>query len=382
MSDFESKLNRKKTCAAKWMVCNTKGEEYSDNIVPLSVADMEFKVMDEVKSALHEAIELYDPYGYQCVSEKYLKSICDWMKKRHCVNVLPEWIVISSGVVEALKRSVQTFTKKNEGVIIFTPVYPPFYKAATCNGTQLIDCPLINDNETYHIDFELFEKLAQDNNNTCLILCSPHNPIGKVFTSEELDQIIRIAKENNLLIIADEIHHDIVMKEYQHTCLLNYLTDYDQMIVCTSASKSFNLAGMKLSNIIIPNEQLREEYLKDDHQSIHPFSMVATQTAYECGEEWLEEMISVVQKNYEVASNFFEENYPNATYSTLEGTYLMWVNMNAYFENEEEMFEYLYDKAQFIVNKGSTFGEKGTCYMRINLALPTNELKSALNRLK
>lgn len=381
MYDFVSKINRKKKYAAKWMVKNTKGEEYSEDIVPLSVADMEFKIMDEVKEALHHAIDEYDPFGYQCMSDAYLVSICKWMLECHYVEVQKDWIVITSGVVEALINSVKTFAHESEGVIIFTPVYPPFYKAASSANTLVQECPFINENETYRVNFELFEKLAQNQNNTMLLLCSPHNPVGKVFTKDELDRIIQICKDNDIFIVADEIHHDIVMPQYKHTCLLQYLDEYDKMIVCTSASKSFNLAGMKLSNIIIPNAKLREAFVKDDHQVIHPFSMVATQTAYECGEKWLHEMIEVVYHNYQIACDFFHQYYPKASYSELQGTYLMWVNMNAYFDHEDQMIQYLYDDASFIVNQGSTFGVNGTCYMRINLALPCEELKKALHRL-
>lgn len=381
MYDFESKLNRKKTFASKWMVRNTKNEEYPEDIIPLSVADMEFKVMDEIKVALHKAVDEMDPYGYQAVSDAYLQSIVSWMKRHHHVHVDKDWIVLSHGVVEALVRSVKTFTEEGDGVIIFTPVYPPFFKAARSNKTSVVECPMILKDQHYEIDFALFEKQAKEKNNKILILCSPHNPVGKVFTQEELAHIVAICKANDILIVADEIHHDCIMEGYVHTNILKFLNTYDQIILCTAASKSFNLAGLQTSNIIIPNEKLRTAYIGEDRVSINPLSMAATECAYRCGDRWIREMMHVVGINYKKASDFFASCFPKAWHSELQGTYLMWVDMRAYFENEEEMFSFLYDDACFIVNKGSTFGKNGEGFMRINLALPTKQLEIALHRL-
>lgn len=382
MYDFESRLNRKITGAVKWQARNTKQEEYSEDIIPLSVADMEFKVMDEVKEALHEAVDIYDPYGYQGCTEAYLESVCDWMRKRHHAEIEKEWIVTSDGVVDALKRSVERFTNPGEGVIIFTPVYPPFFKAAACNETRVLECPLLNDHENYSIDFDTFEKLAQDPKTTMLLLCSPHNPVGRVYSSEELNKIVSICKKNHLWLIADEIHHDLILEGVSFTSMLEYVKEYNHIVVCTSASKSFNLAGLKLSNILIPDIDARNQYIGGDHFSINPFSMAATQCAYEKGERWLKEMMQVVKKNNEICKQFFQEYFPKSSFPRLQGTYLMWINMNSYYANEDEMFEDLYDVAKFVVNRGSTFGKEGMGYMRINLALPTHLLEESLNRLK
>ena len=381
MYDFESKLNRKKTYASKWMVRNTKNEEYSEDIIPLSVADMEFKVMDEIKDALHKAVDEMNPYGYQAMSDSYLQSIISWMQRHHHVKVDKDWIVLSHGVVEALVRSVKAYTKENDGVIIFTPVYPPFFKAARSNKTRIVECPLILKGQRYEIDFTLFEKQAKQSDNKILILCSPHNPIGKVFTREELARIVSICKENDLILVVDEIHHDCIMEGYVHTNILSFLNVYDQIILCTAASKSFNLAGLQTSNIIIPDEKLRTSYIGEDHVSINPLSMAAPECAYRCGDQWIREMMHVVGINYKTAADFFASYFPKAWHSELQGTYLMWVDMNTYFENEDDMFAFLYDEACFIVNKGSTFGKNGEGFMRINLALPTDQLKIALKRL-
>lgn len=380
--DFESKLNRKKTGASKWQVVNTKNQEYSEDIIPLSVADMEFHVMDEVKQALHEAIDTMDPFGYQAPTKEYFNSFISWMNRHHHVDVHADWIVISHGVVEALIRCVKTFSRPHDGVIIFTPVYPPFFKAARCNDTHVVECEMNFCQDHYELDFDKFEQLAKDENNTMLILCSPHNPVGKVFTREELEKIVSICKQNNLILIADEIHHDLIMEGVVQTCLLQFLSSYDKMVVCTSASKSFNLAGLQTSNIVIPNEKMRRDYMKDDHFAINPLSMIATQSAYQRGDCWMRNVLQVIYQNYQSAAAFFDEYFPKANYPVLQGTYLMWVDMNSYFENEEEMFEFLYDKACFIVNKGSTFGKNGSGFMRINLALPQRELSKALVRLK
>ncbi len=256
-----------------------------------------------------------------------------------------------------------------------------FFKAARSNKTRIVECPLILKGQRYEIDFTLFEKQAKQSDNKILILCSPHNPIGKVFTREELARIVSICKENDLILVVDEIHHDCIMEGYVHTNILSFLNVYDQIILCTAASKSFNLAGLQTSNIIIPDEKLRTSYIGEDHVSINPLSMAATECAYRCGDQWIREMMHVVGINYKTAADFFASYFPKAWHSELQGTYLMWVDMNAYFENEDDMFAFLYDEACFIVNKGCTFGKNGEGFMRINLALPTDQLKIALKRL-
>ena len=371
--DFETEKKKKKTDASKYA-------SVKEGVIAMNVADMEFKVAPCITQALHKCVDEMNPYGYQNLSEEYYEAVISWMKRRHHFDVKKEWICFSGGVVNALNQSVKRLTQPNDGVIIFTPVYGPFYRAVKNNDRQCAECALINDHEFYSIDFEDFERKCADPNNKMLLLCSPHNPVGKVFTKEELTRICEICLKHNVLIVADEIHHDIILTG-SHTCIGTFPEVLDHCIICTAPSKTFNLAGLAVSNIIIPNEEIRKAYMGDDHVNVNPFSMKACIAAYNEAEEWLEEMIQVVAHNAQLAYDFLDEHFPQFPYTKIEGTYLWWVNMKAANKDHEALCNYLKEECDWYINDGAMFGTAGKGYIRVNLALPTHVFEQALQRL-
>ncbi|WP_279014499.1 MalY/PatB family protein [Thomasclavelia cocleata] len=252
--DFETIINRNNKGSSKWDIMKKANPNVPNHIVPLSVADVDIPLAPEIKDGLIKFLNNDVVLGYTNPTDKYYQAVKDWMLNRHDYKIEKDWIVISNGIVPALFDSVVAFTNKNEGVIIFTPVYHPFYQAIETNERQIIKCPLINQDTSYTIDFNKFKNLAKDPNNTMLILCNPHNPIGRVWQKEELEKIAKICLDNNLIIVSDEIHQDLIMPGFKHYPIAT-LNDRvaDITITCTAPSKSFNLAGLQGSNIIIKN---------------------------------------------------------------------------------------------------------------------------------
>jgi len=242
--DFETVISRKNQGSYKWEQMYKEYPDLPDDIIPFSVADMELQIAPKIKEGLKKYID-EAVLGYTGANDNYLEIVVNWMKKRHNFDVKKEWIVNSSGVVSALYDAIKAYTEENQGVIIFTPVYYPFYSAITSNNRKIIDCPLIENNRNYTIDFQKFEEFAKDKNNRLLILCSPHNPVGRVWTKEELEKIGKIALKNDLIIISDEIHFDILMKGQKHTVLQTISNEISEITVtCTAPTKTFNLAGI------------------------------------------------------------------------------------------------------------------------------------------
>ena len=261
--DFETIINRNNKGSSKWDIMKKANPNVPNHIVPLSVADVDIPLAPEIKDGLIKFLNNDVVLGYTNPTDKYYQAVKDWMLNRHDYKIEKDWIVISNGIVPALFDSVVAFTNKNEGVIIFTPVYHPFYQAIETNERQIIKCPLINQDTSYTIDFNKFKNLAKDPNNTMLILCNPHNPIGRVWQKEELEKIAKICLDNNLIIVSDEIHQDLIMPGFKHYPIAT-LNDRvaDITITCTAPSKSFNLAGLQGSNIIIKNPLLNLFYNK------------------------------------------------------------------------------------------------------------------------
>lgn len=385
MYDFTTVKNRRLNGASKWTgMKKADGTPVREDIVPLSVADMEFVNAPEIVAAMHRCADEMTPYGYQNVTEGYLDAVVYWMKHRHQWTIDPEWIVISQGVVKALNQAVKAFTKPGEGVVIMTPVYYPFYSAAACNGTHVVENPLILCEDHYEIDFEDLKQKLADPMNTMLILCTPHNPIGKVFSYEELKQIGELALKYGVLIVADEIHNDLIMPGFTHTMFPTIDKAFEEnCIVCTSPSKTFNLAGMSNANIIIPNQVLREQYLKDaGFIHINPFALASCVAAYREGEAWLSALIEVLSENVRFMNEYIKQYFPKAIVHELQGTYLLWVDFRAYGLNKDELEHLMREEADLFLDEGYLFGKAGEGFERINLAVPTQILKDAMARMR
>ena len=385
--DFETLILRKNVGSSKWNSMEKLNKDIGDNIVPFSVADMEFKSPPEIAEGLKKYIDS-SVFGYTEPTEYYYKAIHSWMERRHNWKIKKEWIIEFPGVVPALFTIVRALTEENDGVLIMTPVYYPFYKAIEKNKRKVVSTELVLSNGHYEINFEDFEEKAKLEKTKLLILCSPHNPVGRVWTEEELKKIGRICIDNNVLIVSDEIHFDLIMPGFKHTVFANISEEFaNNSVICTAPSKTFNLAGLQTSNIIIPNLDIRKKVIREhrkvygDYSVLNIFGYKACELAYNKGEEWLEELIKVLEENKKIVESFFEKNLPEVKVINLEGTYLQWIDFRELEKDHKALEKFMQIEAQLFLDEGYIFGEGGQGFERINLACPKRVLEEALNRL-
>jgi len=383
--DFTSFVDRKGTSANKWEQMYSWNPEVEEGVLPLSVADMELKSPPEIYEGLSDYLKSEPILGYTSATSGYLEAVVDWQKNRHDWDVKKDWIVSTPGVVAAIHSAIRAFSKEDDGIIIFQPVYYPFMKTVEENNRTLVNVPLSEDAGDYSIDFDAFEQAAAKTENKLLLFCSPHNPVGRVWTEEELSRLAEIAAANDLIVISDEIWNDLVQPEQNHTVLHTVNEDLqNRLITCTSASKTFNLAGISTSNIFISDEEMREtfkEELSRAHlSSINIFGYEATRLAYTHGEAWLDELLELIYDNQKMVKDFFETHYPEIKAPVSEGTYLQWLDFRALNMDDETLDAFLHEH-QFFPNPGHIFGEEGSGFQRINVALPQDALKKVLHHL-
>ncbi len=384
--DFESLISRKNVGSSKWNLMQKINNNLADNIIPFSVADMEFKSPPQISEGLKKYIDS-SILGYTVATEEYYKAVCGWMERRHNWNIDKEWILEFPGVVPALYTIVRALTKEDDGVLVMTPVYYPFYKAIESNKRNLIKNKLVLKNNHYEIDFEDLEEKVKKESAKLLILCNPHNPVGRVWTKEELIKIGRMCIENNVLIVSDEIHFDLIMPEYKHTVFANISEEFaESSVICTAPSKTFNLAGLQTSNIIVSNKEIRYKILREYRTStgnllLNAFGYKACEIAYNECEEWLDELIKIINENKRLVENFINKNLPEIKIINLEGTYLQWLDFRALEKDHLALEKFMQLEAQLFLDEGYVFGEEGRGFERINLACPTKVLEEALDRL-
>lgn len=379
--DFTSIPDRSNCGSSKW----DAQAHASVDAVPLSVADMEFPTAPEIKKELKKLID-NDILGYTHATDAFLESVCSWMKRRHDFDVKKEWIVNTPGVVNALGLIIEAATAPGDGIIILTPVYYPFDMAVVAKDRIPVYSKLINRNGHFEIDFEDLLKKASDKKNTAILFCNPHNPVGRVWTKDEIKRVADICCDNSVFIIDDEIHHDIIMPGHKHTVLLNASKRAtENCAVCTAPSKTFNLAGLQCSNIIIPNDKIRTKTkaiaMINMQSSLNTVAYTACQAAYNKGEEWLNELITVINSNAEYVERFMSENIPEIKVSPLEGTYLLWIDMRELDMTHVEMKKMLRD-ADIFLDYGEMFGSAGRGYQRINIACSRETLEKTMERFK
>lgn len=356
-----------------------------DHLVSLWVADMDFKVPNPVLEALHRRID-HGIFGYGAADDSYYEAVCSWFDINFGFRPDPRWIVRTPGVVFALSAAICTFTEKEDAIIINRPVYYPFSNLVNELGRKLINSPLVSDGSRYEIDFEDFEKKIVENDVRMYILCSPHNPVGRVWTKEELKKLADICLRHNVLVVADEIHCDFVWPEHSHTMFPSLGEEYrNNCILCTAPSKTFNLAGLNISNIIIPDRDLRhrfKKYINDIGSShINLLGSVACQAAYESGQPWLDEVRGYIKENIDYVDSFLQENIPEIRLIRPEGTYLLWLDMRELGLSEEELESFITDSAQLWLDGGTMFGPEGAGFQRVNAACPRSILEEAMKRL-
>lgn len=383
--DFTELIDRQGTGSHKWEKMYSWNPEVDNGVLPLSVADMEFYNPPEIYDGLIRFIENKPVLGYTGPTDEFLQAVVDWQAKRHNWSIKKDWIINTTGVVSAFNAAIRAFSDEKDGVIIFRPVYYPFGNAITVNNRKEVNIPLIEDEGNYTIDFEAFEEAASKTTNKILLFCSPHNPTGNVWTKNELERLAEIAVKNNLYVISDEIWYDFVHPDKEHTILYKVNEELrDLLITCTAASKTFNLAGLSTSSIIISNEILRNKFIKEVERSHYKagniFGFEASKIAYNKCEKWLDELIELVFNNQKIVNEFFKENYPKIKAPISHGTYLQWLDFRELEMKDKELEDFLHAN-QFFTDEGYIFGEEGSGFERINVALPEEALKGLLENL-
>lgn len=380
--EFDKVWDRKNSGSMKW---DAVDELFAgENLHPMWVADMDFQAPPAVLKALKEKVE-HGIFGYPKRPDTVHEAIQQWMEKRFKWNVKKEHIQLTSGVVPTISQLILAFTEPEDKIIIQTPVYYPFYKLVTNNNRKLVENPLRFDGEKYQIDFSHLEACI-DENTKMILLCSPHNPVGRVWTEEELFKLAKICEKHELLIIADEIHSDIVFSGHKHTPFAS-ISPYtaNRTITCMAPSKTFNLAGLQGSFLITENEELRkqiEEQLSSQFlQSTNVFAQVAMEAAYREGEEWLEELLSYLENNIQTTKDFLRNNIPQIEFIEPEGTYLIWLNFEKLQMTSAERKKWLISEAQLALSPGIVFGSAGYNFERLNIGCPTEHLITGLERL-
>lgn len=384
--DFITLVDRSNLGSFKWNGMKRLYPDVPSGIVPFSVADMELKnppeVIEGLKKYLDEAI-----LGYTGPTDAYYDAVISWMKRRHNWDIKKEWFVTTTGVVTGFQAAIKSVIEPGDGVIILSPVYYPFSSAIKRFDGEVVSVELINKNGEYFIDFDALKTACENPKNKMLLFCSPHNPIGRVWTKEELEQIGELCLKNDVIIVSDEIHHDLIMPGTTHTVFATLSKELeDHMIICTSPSKTFNLAGMQTSNILIPNETLREKYVAAINEisktSLNALGYKACELAYNEAENWLEELLKLIQHNCDVVCQCMRTYFPEVVISPLQGTYLLWLDFRAFNLSKEALEEKMIKEALWFTDEGYLFGDGGIGFERINLACPTWVLEEALLRLR
>ncbi|MFA9398216.1 MAG: MalY/PatB family protein [Clostridiaceae bacterium] len=376
--DFDKITDRHNTNSVKWDL----GEK---DIIPMWVADMDFQVSKPVKDALMKVVE-HGVFGYSFCQDKYYDAIINWQKNRNQWNVSKDWIIYSPGIVPAVNILIRALTQTGDKVIVQTPVYYPFFKAINNNGCQIEKNPLKYEDGKYLMDFEDLENKAKDPRVKLLILCSPHNPVGRVWTKDELTKLGKICLDNDVLVISDEIHSDLIYKGNKHTPFASISEEFSKnSITCMAPSKTFNLAGIQVSSIIIPNYKIRKlvtTALENDNLNMpNIFAIASFEAAYNYGEEWLEQLLEYLEGNLNFLIKFVEEKLPMVDVIKPEGTYLVWMDFRKITKDQNVLEDLMLKKAKVWLDEGYIFGDEGIGFERINIACPRSVLEDALNKI-
>ena len=393
---FDEVIDRKGTHCYKWeFVLEETKAVYSDQadpargqdrLLPLWVADMDFRSPPAVIEALVARAE-QGVFGYTMPIDCYYEALTNWISRRHGWTIEPDWVVLTPGIVPALNMLIQTHVAPGEKVLIQPPVYHPFFSAIENNGAEVASNSLIYENGRYRMDFADLAQKAADPAVKMAILCSPHNPIGRVWTPDELTQFGEICMENNVLVVSDEAHGDLIYRDHTFTSFATLGDTFLQNnVICMAASKTFNLAGLRTSNIIIPDEALREQFaattLRNGLFGASAFGLVAAEAAYNHGEPWLEAVMDYVEDNYRYMKAYFAEHLPQIKVIAPEGTYLVWVDFRGLDMDPAARKALIMEQARVYLEEGEQFGPEGEGFERFNIACPRSTLQEALHRIK
>lgn len=383
--NFDEVIDRSGTNSSKWDPIVLKEMFGTEDVMPFWVADMDFRVAQPIIDAVVNRAE-HGIYGYSTRPDSYYDAIINWTNRRFGWEIQKDWIEYTPGIVPAINYIVQAFCTPGDKILIQQPVYYPFKKSVEKNNCEVVDNPLKFNGESYEVDFEDFEKKAKDPKVKMFIFCSPHNPVARVWTKEELMKIGRICIDNDVLIVSDEIHNDLVFSGYEHIMLASLSEEFAlNTVTCTAPSKTFNLAGLQASNIIIPDKVKREKYkeiLDKNHiGGQNPLSIAGVEAAYNEGEEWLEQCIEYLEGNISFIHVYLAEHLPKAKFIKPQATYLGWIDLRAYEEDGSALEETIFMKGKVAMDGGTWFGEGGSGFMRLNFACPRSLLEKGLSSL-
>ncbi|WP_186429618.1 MalY/PatB family protein [Clostridium sp. BSD9I1] len=376
-------IERRGTDCFKWDGLESR---YGDpNLIPMWIADMEFKTCDQVTEAMIQRIK-HGVFGYSSVSDEYYKAFSNWMDERYNFPIQKEWVRFSTGCITAIAWAIHAFTNPEDACLILTPVYYPFHNVVTNNGRKLVAVDLDYNEGYFTMNYEAIEEAIVENEVKMFIQCSPHNPVGRVWREEELDKVLAICKKHNVLVVSDEIHQDIVLEEnsFIPSAVVSEGLYRDIVITVSSASKTFNLASLLHSHIIITNNNLMKVFDKFasglNRTEMNIMGLTSTVSAYTHGGEWLSNLIEVIRDNYNYLKEELNEKLPDITVCALEGTYLVFLDMRKCIE-PEKLAEFIQDRCHLAVDYGEVFGKNYKGFIRLNLATDPEYVKQAVENI-
>ena len=374
--NFDELIERRGTGCVKW-------DESLNDIIPLWVADMDFAVAPAILEAIRQRAK-HPVFGYTFVQDDYYESVISWFNRRHGWTIQREWMLYTTGVVPAMSCVIKALTMPGEKVLILSPDYNCFFSSIRNNGCEVLENKLVRKNYSFEIDWNDFEIKCADEKTTVFLLCNPHNPTGRVWTRKELERMRDICHLHHVRIVSDEIHCELIMPGY-HFCPMGIIDS--EAIILNSPSKSFNIAGLQIANIICQDAEIRRRIDRainiNEVCDVNPFAPIAVKAAYNESEEWIDELNQYLCQNYQILNLFFSKELPQCKVCKLEGTYLVWIDVSALGIPVEQLCERLLNKGKVWVNPGTMYGtESGMGYIRINIACPRNRLIEGLKRIK
>ena len=374
--DFDELVERRGTNCVKWDEISTEG------VIPLWVADMDFKVAPAIQKALQQRVE-HGVFGYNIVPESYYEATISWFHRRHQWDIQRQWMLYTTAVVPAMSCVIKALTMPGEKVLILSPAYNCFFSSIRNNGCEVLESPLKAVGDSFEVDFDDFEVKCADEKTTLFLLCNPHNPSGRVWTKDELQRMYDICRKHDVKVVSDEIHCELIMPGYK---FVPFGTITDDCVVMNSPSKNFNTAGLQIANIICSHPSWRRRIDRainiNEVCDVNPFGIVALEAAYNESEDWIDELCQYLWGNYTVLRDFIEKNIPQWKLCRLEGTYLPWVDISAMGITSQELCERLLSEAKVWINPGTMYGPKtGEGYVRLNIATQRSRLVEALNRV-
>ncbi len=381
--DFNESINRKNTSSVKW---DETGRVFgSSDVLPMWVADMDFQAPQEVTKAIMDKAQ-HGIYGYTAISTSVDDAVTSWFQKQHGWELKQEWLTYISGVVPALSATIQTFSNPGDKIIVFSPVYYPFYDMVTYNDRKLITSPMEYRNGRYYMDLQDFEAKL-DGDVKLLLLCNPHNPGGTVWTREELEQLGKICVKHNVIIVSDDIHADLVFENHTYNAIASISDDIArQTVTCIAPTKTFNIAGLQAAAMVTSNDSFREKLelfmKKQGHFLLNMLGVSAMEAAYRHGKPWLDEVLDYIEDNMDYAVEYIQKEIPGVDASKPEGTYLLWIDCRKLGLGEEELKRLLLHKGKLALESGGKFGKEGNGFVRMNVACTKTTLQEGLLRLK